>query len=357
MWDHEPFYRQRTASRRHTAEYVHRPFRPSNQRWHWNQATLYAIALLLCGVYYVLLQSNSFLIASSDSLFVEETQKKAEHLMKQGIRHIARERAQSEYPLDVQVDPNATGLIGISWSDATTTLGDLQAKRTATNPQWAAAVVRWMYEAGVQKGDTVWATFSGSFPGLNLAVFAAAEALGARLYAVSSLGASTWGANIPDFVWSDMERVVQQSGMFQGRSLAVSLGGTNDQGPSVSLATDEDPGFVLRQAAERSSLPLLLSNDLATAVASRLAIFEDETGTSRPAMYVNVGGGHTSIGDCADAYRWPIGLTTNTRTCRGEVPGLLYILSERHVPVLHLLNVKELAVMTGIPIDGRFDTT
>jgi len=30
-------------------------------------------------------------------------------------------------------------------------------------------------------------------------------------------------------------------------------------------------------------------------------------------------------------------------------------MSQRGVPVLHLLNVRELAVLNGIPIDGRFE--
>src|SRR6187399_876105 len=40
------------------------------------------------------------------------------------------------------VDPNRTGLIGPDWSETTTTIGEVQAKRTTTNPDLAAAVAR-----------------------------------------------------------------------------------------------------------------------------------------------------------------------------------------------------------------------
>ena len=166
-------------------------------------------------------------------------EERASLLMAEAMEVIAQGAEDAGYPVDSHVDPNRTGLIGVEWSSITTTLGDLQAKRTATNPMWAAYVARRMVEAGVSPGDVVWATFSGSFPGLNLAVLAAAEAVGARLVAVASLGASTWGANLPGFPWVSMEAAVRDVGLFQNGSVAVTLGGSRDQGPDGSAVLAE----------------------------------------------------------------------------------------------------------------------
>ncbi|HEY8496262.1 MAG TPA: poly-gamma-glutamate system protein [Limnochordales bacterium] len=276
----------------------------------------------------------------------------AQEIMLRGMRAIAAAREAAGFPIDRRIDPNGTGLIGVEWSIITTTLGNLEAKRTATHPAWAGVVVRWMREAGVEPGDTVWAAFSGSFPGLNLAVLAAAEAMGVRLLAVSSLGASTWGANLPGFTWAAMEAVLREQGIVGSGSVAVTLGGDEDRG--IGLLFDEGLD-ALRAAAQASGLPFLEPESLEHAVALRLQVLEAESGGRPPALFINVGGSHASLGSCPDSERWPAGLTREARPCPGGVPGMLHVMSQRGVPVLHLLNVRELAVLNGIPIDARFE--
>lgn len=291
---------------------------------------------------------------------VQVAERRAVALMAEGLRIIARAREAAGYPVDAAVDPNMTGLIGAEWSSITTTLGDLQAKRTATNPLWAAYVVRRMAEAGVRPGDVVWAAFSGSFPGFNLAVLAAAEAMGVELYAVSSLSASTWGANLPGFTWIDMEAALREAGLFRGGTVrgtvAVTFGGDYDRGPELFSVFADEPGqgvAALRAAAARHPWPLLEPEDLDEAVELRIKVLAEAGGRPLPALLINAGGGHASLGDCYDV--WPPGLTTGPRPCGGATPGLMHVLSQRGVPVLHLLNARALALAAGIPVDGRFD--
>ncbi|OQX85874.1 hypothetical protein B6D60_07145, partial [candidate division KSB1 bacterium 4484_87] len=66
-------------------------------------------------------------------------------------------------------DPNRTNLVGREYSPITTTLGDLIAKRTATNPDFAALLVRWFHELNLSPGDVIAVGSSGSFPSLTLA--------------------------------------------------------------------------------------------------------------------------------------------------------------------------------------------
>ena len=78
---------------------------------------------------------------------------------------------------DASLDPNHTGLVGVEYSKITTTLGNIKAKRTATNPDFAAYIVRELVDHGIGTGDTVLVTMTGSFAGLDLAVLEALETL------------------------------------------------------------------------------------------------------------------------------------------------------------------------------------
>lgn len=350
-------------------------YRPHAGRWRVPTAVLVVVAAVLLGVFQWVQPHLAFHVtgfgSSSgawsaggglgdgplSSIEVAAAERRAAAIMAESIHVIARAREAAGYPVDALVDPNRTGLIGFEWSSITTTLGDLQAKRTATNPLWAAYVVRRMAEAGVRPGDVVWAAFSGSFPGLNVAVLAAAEAMDVELYAVSSLSASTWGANLPGFTWIDMEAAVRGAGVIRRGSVALTLGGDDDQGPDMFslLAGDPDAGVrELRAAAARHPWPLLEPNDLNEAVAVRMETFQDVSGGRRPVLFINAGGGHASLGNCADSHVWPAGLTTTERPCQGGTPGLMHVMSGHGVPVLHLLNVRGMAAAAGIPVDGRF---
>ncbi len=147
---------------------------------------------------------------------------------------------------EVGADPS--GLIGDELTPLVTTLGNLEAKRVATNPLWARALVERLAAVGVGRGDLVAASFSGSFPGLNLAVMAACRALDTRLIAISSATASTWGADQPGFTWPEIEARVVQAGLLPRASIAVTAGGEADQ------ALDLDPeGRAAARAAAGSA--------------------------------------------------------------------------------------------------------
>lgn len=99
--------------------------------------------------------------------------------------------------LDPGADPNRTGLVGLSWTGLTTTLGSLPAKRTGAQPDAAALLARLLLEAGVGPGDRVAVDSSGSFPGFAVAALVAVRSLGAVPVAVISVGSSTWGPIVP----------------------------------------------------------------------------------------------------------------------------------------------------------------
>ena len=65
---------------------------------------------------------------------------------------ILKEKINRGLEIDKSLDKNEIGLIGLEWSGITTTLGDIEAKRTSTNPDFAALLVKLFKEAGLKRG-------------------------------------------------------------------------------------------------------------------------------------------------------------------------------------------------------------
>ena len=61
----------------------------------------------------------------------------------------------------------------------------------------------------MKEGDPVAVSFSGSFPALNIAVYAAIRTLNLKPTIISSVSGSQWGANDPAFLWIDMEHFLK----------------------------------------------------------------------------------------------------------------------------------------------------
>lgn len=273
---------------------------------------------------------------------------------------VARDPA---FAVDPALDPALSGLIGVDDTDLTTTLGDLRAKQTSLNPQFAALVVIWLKAAGVKPHDLVAVSMTGSFPALNLAVHCACDELRLRPVIFSSVGASTYGANIPGFTWLDMESRLYRKNLITHRARYASLGGIMDTGGGL-----DETGIQLGEAAItrhgaryiREGTPRTVIPD----IKRRLDLF---TRDGKPAVFINVGGNVTSLGWLAEAALLDNGLLlppgTGDKTFEGaarRIPrttspqrGTLFRMFEAGVPVLHLLNIERLAAANNLPVAPR----
>jgi poly-gamma-glutamate system protein len=117
----------------------------------------------------------------------------AARLMASCIAELSAFRESLGIEIDPSVDPNLTGLIGPEFTELTTTLGNLQAKRTSTNPDFAALLVKYFKELNLKRGDPVAIGASGSFPSLLLATLCACEVLELEPLVIYSIGASEHG--------------------------------------------------------------------------------------------------------------------------------------------------------------------
>jgi len=252
--------------------------------------------------------------------------------------------------LDLTNDPAGTGLIGPEISLITNAAGDLEAKLTSLNPNFAAVLVRDFRQAGLKPGDAVAVAVSGSFPGMNICLFAALEAMELRPVVITSVGASNWGANSPEFTWLDMETLFYDEGIFHTRSLAATYGGGNDMGRGLSPAGRR----LLQESIDRNGIPLLASADIEDAIAKRMTFYE-EASRGRPySLFVNVGGGVASVGSAHNKTLIPAGLSFDLKPHNWPRKGTLILFADKGAPVVHLLRIISLAERNGLPVAPDF---
>lgn len=255
--------------------------------------------------------------------------------------------------LQGQADPNRTGMIGPEFTAITTTLGDLASKRTTTNPDFAAALVRLIATLDLPRGTPVVIVLSGSFVGGNVAAIAAAEALGLRAVVIASLSASMWGATDPDFNWLDMAAALRARGVIRTPVTAAVLGGDGAVGGSMDAAGVA----ALRASAARDGVPIIEARPLAALVDTLLVRIETALagttsgGKVKLGAAINVGGALIGLGSCRESYEFPPGLTMRPLPCTDGTPGVAMRLAIDGAPVFQILNIRRLADEWGLPFD------
>lgn len=266
---------------------------------------------------------------------------------------IRRAKAEAGVPVggDAGVDPS--GLLGEEVTPLVTTLGSLEAKRLSTNPAWARALTVRLAGEGIGRGDLVLASFSGSFPSLNLSLVAACDARGARLVAISSVTASTWGANQPGFTWPEIEARLVSRGAIGRVTVALAAGGEAYVASDLDADGRSAADRALRSAARTLGVPILRPRDFEDAVASRLRVYDEAAAGAPAALYVNAGGAHASMGRSAAILKLKSGFVPGRPFDRSADRGVTARLADRRVKILMLLNVRELALKWGVPLTGR----
>jgi len=260
----------------------------------------------------------------------------ASRIMEEAIRALREERVARGLGFTPD-DRERTGLVGEEMSPLVTTLGHLPAKRLAAEPAMAGLVLDLFQQAGVGPGDVIAAGFSGSLPGLNIAVLAAARALGAAPLVISSVGASQWGATEPAWTWLDMEAVLAARGVFAARSTAAARGG----GVRHTFLLEEGRA-VAETAIRRNGLRELTGATLREQVDAHLETYRQAAARHPIALFVNVGGSSVNVGTCEGEGLRP-GILRRLPPCAPERRGLLHRFSAEGVPVIHLLDVRRLA--------------
>ena len=236
-----------------------------------------------------------------------------------------------------------TGFIGIEWSSVTTTLGAIEAKRTAADPLWSVYALREFRKFGLKKGEAIAMISSSSFPGLVYSLLAAAEHLGLHILWIHSLGASTWGANIPEMLWPKIGELLRNGGFLSRKPDWYTLGGGNESGSGMS----PEGRKTFLNAALKDGVPILEAGTLE----EMIDLKSERILSVKPRLVLAVGGSHSTFGKGEVV---PLGgwytPEESERTDTGE--GVLRAVLLSGVPALHFLNLRPLARSAGIPYDS-----
>lgn len=234
------------------------------------------------------------------------------------------------------------GLSGLEYSETTTTLGSLDAKITAMNPDFAALTMRWLDDLKVDSTKTVGVILSGSFPSLSICALAALQQVNAKTVIISSLGASSYGANDPQATWIDLENWLRSKGGLKYKSDIVSLGAEDDNGGGLV-----DEGVeMLKKAAARNNTTLFIPKEYNESFQVKKKLLA----AKKIDLLINIGGNQVSMGACVHGISIPNGMHKNIKCCTDKDRGLIFEFAEHGVPIIHFLNIKSLASAYGLPI-------
>lgn len=278
-----------------------------------------------------------------------QLQLQAAQLMREATKAIKEGREAKGIPIDEQLDPNRTGLIGEEFTQLTTTLGNLSAKRTSTNPDFAALMVKYFYEANLKPGDVIAIGSSGSFPALILATLSACQVMQITPITIYALGASEYGATIPEFTFLDMLEILNKKNILNFRLAAISMGGNQDQAEGMFYP---DSKKIIKHIAEQSGITFINKGSLRDNILERLKIYQENSGGKPINLFVNIGGASANFGNTLNSITFPNGLVQgNIDIPDHPEKGLIFEFLEMGTPVVHLLNIRDLAIKNGLPVD------
>ncbi len=243
-------------------------------------------------------------------------------------------------------DPLLTGYIGLALTPTTTTDGSLRAKRLSTDVRWVGDITAMLrgLRTDAEESDAVWIGASGSFPALTVAAVLACEAEGLTPLVISSLTASSFGANVPGFNGLTMERTLLSAGIIHHRSLAASVGGESDRGVGL------DPASVaaLRRSIVEQGVTLIDASTPQAAAELRIDHWRDATGALWPLAFINIGGNPANLGPEREARHLNPGLNSGPLRLTEDPQGVSARALQADVPVIHLLNIERLAAQSPL---------
>ena len=320
--------------------YQKQPFIPAIQK----TSTLVGLSFLALGCFILSINFRTIDVSPSYEDKIE-----AANLMQKAMSILKNHRMEESVFIDIENDPNETGLVGSPFSLITTDEGDLDSKLTTLDPNFSAVMVELMHQLGLKDGDTIAVLMTGSMPGANIAVLTACKALGVIPITITSVGASQWGANLVDFTWLDMESILCENGLISSRSIAASIGGRNDMGRLLSPSGRD----LIMENINKHNLPLIRKERLADNIQHRMDLYGSIQSINKYDAIVNVGGGVASLGTSFNLRLLPPGVVKRNIiqdiVRPGGIEGVFSKFLKFDVPGLHILNIRPLTQEFKMP--------
>ncbi|MBC8213201.1 MAG: poly-gamma-glutamate system protein [Candidatus Marinimicrobia bacterium] len=247
------------------------------------------------------------------------------------------------------IDPNFSGLIFKDDTKLKTGPGDLESKQTTLKPNFSALVVDLLIEAGVKTGDTIAVGMTGSMPGANIALYSACESLNVVPIVISSVGASMWGATDTNYTWLDMENHLYNENIISYKSIAASLGGVGDCLRKDGNFGGAESRRIAEKAIDRNNVNLIDyevprgRKNLSKSIEQRMELYRRVGSLSSYSVYVNIGGGVSSLGvGGGDKVRKSGVLSADVVNSYDLNNSVAKVFAENGIQIIHILQIPKL---------------
>ncbi|MBC8256259.1 MAG: poly-gamma-glutamate system protein [Candidatus Marinimicrobia bacterium] len=238
-------------------------------------------------------------------------------------------------------------LLGPQRSIIQTTRGSRDSKLSTLNPDFAAMITEMLIELELDSSSKVAVSYTGSYPGGNIAVLSALEAMNIEASIISSCGSSSFGATNPEMTWIDMENILFNK-IFSNKSGMASIGGGNDLGSQMG-----NEGIVIceKSISNLEVIPIFEKNREYN-INQRLSFFNNG---SKPELLINVGGGIFTMGDSLTRNMIPYGIIY-PHDLEFDLTNSIASKVLLTMPLININHIKDLTFIYNLPFPPNIDT-
>ena len=142
-----------------------------------------------------------------------------------------------------------------------------------------------------------------------------------------------------------MEEFFIQNNIFEYKSIGASIGGGRDLGRGLSKNGRE----VIIENISKHNIQLVRDETLEQNISSKMELFK-ASGHNEIALYVNIGGGLSSLGTTLNGRLIDPGFHRYLTLTNTPLKGTMLLFADEGIPVVHLLDITRLAEREELPI-------
>ena len=243
-------------------------------------------------------------------------------------------------------------LLGPQFSEIKTTNGSYNAKQSTLNPDFAAMLVEMLIELEVDSSTSIAVSYTGSYPGANIALLSALDALKVNYTIITSCGASEYGATNPNMTWVDIENQLFKHGLIQNKSFYASIGGEGDIGLNMLDAGRK----VCIESIKNNNLNLLLIENRKNNIKARMNYYNSEIGLNNIQVFINIGGGIYTVGDSLSRRHLQAGIIYPSERSKIDNITIVKEFLNNDIPVLNINHINNLMSWYGLAYPPNFTT-
>ena len=236
-------------------------------------------------------------------------------------------------------------LLGPKESIIRTVFGSKRSKLSTLNPNFSAMIVEMLIELDLDSTSHIAVSYTGSYPGANIALLSAFEAMDIKATLIASCGSSEWGATYPRMTWIDMEGFLYRNKYFSNKSYLGSIGGGSDVGSQLSI----EGRSVCESSIYKNKLKPIFTKDLIDNVNSRKDYFYNNNNLKNIDLFLNIGGGIFTVGDSLKRSLLPFGIIYPDDIDIIEEETVLEAFLVENIPVININRIESLNNIYGLP--------